>query len=474
MSISRTTSSAPAESRCAGARTRVPRPRRRSGVCCIASSMARNERTTRRAAHQRRYGAQKPAQQGRTALSTTARDIGSAPARTRSNVLLVDDDRAFIDLARPALEAAGFSVSTASTGEPALEMLTHLRPDVVIADVPADETDGFELLRRLRSVPAGQAVPVILLTDTDADILTGLRLGADDCVARPLSPAELVARVSAKTSRPPVPADLLSRDLRTGLLEEETLLDEADRELARAQGSGAPALSGWSGSRSVPRSWRGSGPAYRFSWPSSWRTCFATTRCPWSGWAATARDTCWCCCRRHAALMSSSGWPSWPQRSPRPASPSTASRCGSPRSPPGPGPRRGPVAGAGLYEAGPDGALRASGHLDLLPVRWNPDLDRQVATERPGATGPRAGRAARPAELARADPGDVRPRRRRAAGRVRRPRGGRHRRDRRGVLVRARRPAPHRRARSGSRASWRWTRRSRRTSRPRRTRRPAR
>ena len=108
-------------------------------------------------------------------------------------------------MARPALEAAGYSVSTVPTGEPALEMLTHLRPDVVVADVPADETDGFELLRRLRSVPAGQAVPVILLTDTDADILTGLRLGADDCVARPLSPAELVARVSAKTSRPAGP-----------------------------------------------------------------------------------------------------------------------------------------------------------------------------------------------------------------------------------------------------------------------------
>ena len=101
-------------------------------------------------------------------------------------------------------------------------------------------------------------------------------------------------------------------------------------------GSGAPARSAWSGSRSVPHSWPGSGRASRSSWPSSWRTCCATTRCRWSGSAATARATSWCCCRRRAAWTSSSGWRSWPRRSPRPASPSTASRCGSPRSPPGP------------------------------------------------------------------------------------------------------------------------------------------
>ena len=158
-----------------------------------------------------------------------------APARAHPNVLLVDDDQAFVDQVRPALEKAGFSVITTATGAPALEILTHL---------PAADADGFDLLRQLRSVPEGQSVPVILLTDSDADILTGLRLGADDCVARPLSPMELVARVSAKTSRPPIPIDLHSRDLRTGLLDEDTLLEEADRELARGQQVNRPGALG--------------------------------------------------------------------------------------------------------------------------------------------------------------------------------------------------------------------------------------
>ena len=64
-------------------------------------------------------------------------------------------------------------------------------------------------------------------------MLTGLRLGADDCVARSVSGVELAARVQAKTDRPPVPAALVSRDLRTGLLAEGTMVAEAGRELDR-------------------------------------------------------------------------------------------------------------------------------------------------------------------------------------------------------------------------------------------------
>ena len=218
MSIS-TTSSAPTGSRCAGASTRAPRPLRRAAVCCIASSMARKERKTG-ACPPRRYGAQKPAQQGRTALSTTAPDTGSAPARTRSNVLLVDDDQAFVDLARPALESAGYSVSTVPTGEPALQMLTHLRPDVVVADVPAGETDGVRAAAPA-AVGAGRAGRA-----GDPAHRQRTPTSSPGCASAPTTAwrvrcrrRELAARVSAKTARPPVPADLLSRDLRTGLLD---------------------------------------------------------------------------------------------------------------------------------------------------------------------------------------------------------------------------------------------------------------
>jgi cellulose synthase/poly-beta-1,6-N-acetylglucosamine synthase-like glycosyltransferase/PleD family two-component response regulator len=173
-------------------------------------------------------------------LTAAATTTGPTPARATGSVLLVDDDESFVARARPALESAGYSVTTSPTGVPAHEALAA-RPDVVVADVASPAADGFELLRSLRASPAGRPVPVILLTaDGHDDVETGLRLGADDCVGKRLSMSELVARVRAKTVRPPVPADLLRRDLRTGLLAPAALAEEADRELVRGRRVGRP------------------------------------------------------------------------------------------------------------------------------------------------------------------------------------------------------------------------------------------
>ncbi len=292
-------------------------------------------------------------------------------------------------MARPALEEAGFSVSEAPSGEPALQVLTHLRPDVVIADVPADGTDGFELLRRLRSVPAGQAVPVILLTDRDADILTGLRLGADDCVARPLSPAELVARVSAKTSRPPVPADLLSRDLRTGLLEEETLLDEADRELARAQRVGRPGALGVVRLQERPALVARFGSGVPVQLAEQLADLLRDDPVPLE---RLGRDS-----QGHLlVLLPETRGADVEQRLAVLAAKVAATRF----TVNGESVRVTPItawadftgaqSGDQLYERAQTALAAASGHLDLLPVRWSADLDRQVTTARPSAAGVRA------------------------------------------------------------------------------------
>ncbi|HTZ44429.1 MAG TPA: glycosyltransferase [Jatrophihabitans sp.] len=164
--------------------------------------------------------------------------------RQARNLLLVDDDEAFVADARRGLEEAGYHVTVSSSGEAAQPLLAHLRPDVVVIDVGAETTAGFELLRRLRSANLDRAVPVILLTATQDDVVTGLSLGADDCVARPVAIGELVARVRVKTERPPVPAELVTRDLRTGLLAEATIVDEAQRELQRGRRVGRPGAFG--------------------------------------------------------------------------------------------------------------------------------------------------------------------------------------------------------------------------------------
>jgi len=179
------------------------------------------------------------------ALTEAQQHLGQ-PERS---LLLIDDDRSFADRARRGLGAAGYQVTVSNTGVDAERLLERLRPDVVVADGAA----AGKVLHRLRSVLGEHAVPVILLVPEGQDVTAGLNLGADDCVSRPVDVAELVARVQAKESRPPMPAELMTRDPRTGLLSERTMLDEAERELNRGRSVGRPGALGMVQLQELPR-----------------------------------------------------------------------------------------------------------------------------------------------------------------------------------------------------------------------------
>ncbi|MDE2448509.1 MAG: response regulator, partial [Gammaproteobacteria bacterium] len=90
----------------------------------------------------------------------------------------------------------GFAAETAGTGTAALERVARGALDLVVLDVMLPELSGFEVLRRLRSV---SRIPVIMLTarGEEVDRVVGLELGADDYLAKPFSPRELVARIRA-------------------------------------------------------------------------------------------------------------------------------------------------------------------------------------------------------------------------------------------------------------------------------------
>ena len=94
----------------------------------------------------------------------------------------------------------GFAVECAGTGSAALERVTRGALDLVVLDVMLPELSGFEVLRRLR---ASSRVPVIMLTarGDEVDRVIGLELGADDYLAKPFSPRELVARIRAVLRR---------------------------------------------------------------------------------------------------------------------------------------------------------------------------------------------------------------------------------------------------------------------------------
>jgi DNA-binding response OmpR family regulator len=115
-------------------------------------------------------------------------------------VLVVDDEQRILNFLSSKLKVTGYEVLTASNGFDALEQVEAQEPDLVVLDILMPKKDGFETLKELRRF---SSVPVIILSakGTNADKIKGLNLGADDYLAKPFSPDELVARIEAVRRR---------------------------------------------------------------------------------------------------------------------------------------------------------------------------------------------------------------------------------------------------------------------------------
>ena len=117
-----------------------------------------------------------------------------------STILVVDDEKNIVQLARLYLDKEGFQVESAYDGEAALEKVKSARPDLVILDIMMPGMDGLSVAKELRKT---SNIPIIILTarGDDIDRIVGLELGADDYVTKPFNPRELVARVKAVLRR---------------------------------------------------------------------------------------------------------------------------------------------------------------------------------------------------------------------------------------------------------------------------------
>lgn len=118
-----------------------------------------------------------------------------------AHVLVVDDDPIVRDVLGRYLSREGFEVSSAADGRTAIDTFDRVHPDLVLLDLMLPALDGFEVFRRMRS--RGFETPVIMLTarGDETDRVVGLESGADDYVAKPFSPREVVARVRAVLRR---------------------------------------------------------------------------------------------------------------------------------------------------------------------------------------------------------------------------------------------------------------------------------
>jgi two-component system response regulator CpxR len=116
------------------------------------------------------------------------------------HILLVDDDAELTSLLSEFLRREGFTVDTEHEGHRGLAHASASGVDLVVLDVMLPGLDGFEILKRLRTV---SKVPVMMLTarGEDVDRIVGLELGADDYLPKPFNPRELVARIRAVLRR---------------------------------------------------------------------------------------------------------------------------------------------------------------------------------------------------------------------------------------------------------------------------------
>mgnify|MGYP002589537303 FL=1 len=116
------------------------------------------------------------------------------------NILIVEDSQEIIDLIKIYLEQEEYFIYAARDGRIAVNLFEQEEIHLVILDIMLPELNGYEVIKRIRKI---SNVPVIILSakNQDADKILGLNLGADDYVAKPFNPLELVARINAQIRR---------------------------------------------------------------------------------------------------------------------------------------------------------------------------------------------------------------------------------------------------------------------------------
>jgi len=155
-------------------------------------------------------------------------------------ILLVDDEERILNFLKTKLKMLSYEVILASNGVEALEQVQGQEPDLVVLDVTMPKKDGFETLKELRTF---SPVPVIMLSarGDDSDRIKGLEIGADDYIAKPFNPDELVARIEAirrrlsSLEREKTPRELIVHGLKINFDERQLTVRGKEEKLTRIE-----------------------------------------------------------------------------------------------------------------------------------------------------------------------------------------------------------------------------------------------
>lgn len=139
--------------------------------------------------------------------------VKSTFSRKVPRILLVDDDLFLHSLISTVFSIVGYEVITAASGEEGVRRVRTDKPDLVLMDVMMPGIDGFEAARRIRRLPEGRQLPIIFLSALDSvdAKITGLRIGGDDYVTKPVQTGELMARVEVHLrAAPPITGQMIA------------------------------------------------------------------------------------------------------------------------------------------------------------------------------------------------------------------------------------------------------------------------
>ena len=147
------------------------------------------------------------------------------------HILVVDDEKDILELISYNLQKNHYRVTCVATGEAALEKVRSEGPDLIILDLMLPGLDGLDVCRILTNDPRNAHIPILMLTarGEEADIVTGLELGAADYVTKPFSPRVLLARIRALLRRRRREAD----DDATAVIKRHSLLIDPGRREVR-------------------------------------------------------------------------------------------------------------------------------------------------------------------------------------------------------------------------------------------------
>ncbi len=135
---------------------------------------------------------------------------------SQAKILIVEDEEDVLELVRYNLEKNGYQTESALNGRKALEKIRSTSLDLILLDLMLPEVDGLEVCRNVKKDAKTADIPVIMLTakGTEADIVAGLEMGADDYITKPFSPRVLMARVKAVLRRKETQPDTDKRTIR--------------------------------------------------------------------------------------------------------------------------------------------------------------------------------------------------------------------------------------------------------------------